>query len=338
VKSSKRLIAAGVVVLVVFVAFAALALAKKLDWLTVGHKLAEASPSQVALMGVSWIAALFVRPFRLLILIRAMAPEVKRRYFPVWCADLIAMGINSLIPMRAGDMAMALVLRQGLGLRTPRGFSAVLVDRFFDLLTVAAIFLACLSVAPSVAPWAGNLMVTKPIAFGAVAFGLWLVIRLRSVWQTMIDRTLAHFTPDRRKKWGGPIKDLFEGLAVIKHPGVMAPVVGLSVIFWALVATSYWFGARAVWPDAPFAAGAFTAGAVALSVIVPAPPAGVGMFHAVTVVALSLFNIPIEAALACAIICHAFQLVSVLVLAATALFAQGMSLRSLAELKRTRSG
>jgi uncharacterized membrane protein YbhN (UPF0104 family) len=167
-----------------------------------------------------------------------------------------------------------------------------------------------------------------------VALGLWLVIRLRALWLGLLDKALARFAPGRRQTWGARIHDLFDGLVVVNHLDVTVPVLGLSLVLWGVVATSYWFGARAVWPDAPFAAGAFTAGAIALSFAMPTPPGGVGVFHAVAVVALSLYGVPVESALACAIICHAFQLGSVMVLAAIALVAQGMNIQSLIELRK----
>jgi uncharacterized membrane protein YbhN (UPF0104 family) len=101
------------------------------------------------------------------------------------------------------------------------------------------------------------------------------------------------------------------------------------VIMWGLTATSYWLGVKAVWPTAPFAAGGFAAAAVALSFALPATPGGVGVFHAVAVLALSLYGVPMEAALAAAIVCHALQLTSVLLLAGVALASQGITVKSL---------
>ena len=327
---SRNLLIANLLALIVFAGFATWA-ALKLDWRMVGHNLAGASFPQLMGMGVAWLAALFIRPVRLMILIRAMAPEVERRYWPVWSADLIAMAMNSLIPLRAGDMAMALVLRQGLGLRTARGFSAMMVDRFFDLLTVVALFVSALSVAPSVAPWAANLTTTLPIGLVLLAIFLWLVIRFRKPFLSVVDRLLANVGQARGRRWSERFHDLFDGLAVVMRPGLIVPLLGLSVVLWGATAVSYWFGATSVWPTTPVAAGAFVAGAVALGFVIPSPPAAVGVFHAITVLALSMFNVPAESALACAIICHAFQLGSVLILAAFALLTQGVSVRSLSE-------
>lgn len=304
----------------------------KLDWHEVGRSLSKASLAEVAAMGLAWMCALFIRPIRLMLLIRAISPEVQCRYWPVWSADLIAMAMNSIIPLRAGDMAMALVLRQSLGLRAARGFSAVLLDRFFDLLIVGLIFVVALSAAPTVAPWAVNLLTALPIGLAALAASLWLVIHLRTTSLALLDGVLLAVSPKVRQKWGERVHDFFDGLVVINRPAVIVPVALLSVTLWGATATSYWFGARAVWPDAPFAAGALTAAAIALSAALPTPPAGLGVFHAVGVLVLSLFNIPVESALACAIICHAFQVGAVLLLAFVALIAQGVSVRSLAAL------
>ncbi len=48
--------------------------------------------------------------------------------------------------------------------------------------------------------------------------------------------------------------------------------------------------------------------AVALSFVVPLGPGGLGAFEASTVLALSVFESPLEAALAFAVIAHVFQL------------------------------
>jgi hypothetical protein len=325
---------ANLVLLVFLIGLGAWAIAR-LDLHAVGVKLASASKLEIAGMALAWLASLFIRPLRLLLLIRATAPEVPRRYWAVWSADLIAMAVNSIIPVRAGDMTMAMVLRRFLGMSTASGFSIVFVDRFFDLATVIVLFVSALSVAPKVAPWAINLPVTLPAGLALLVGGVWLTVRLHKVWLRLLDRLLASMAVERRERWSGRVHDLFEGLLAINKPRVIASALAVSVVLWGMTALSYWLGILAVGSDVPAAAGAFVAGAVALSFVFPAAPGAIGVFHAVTVLALSLFNIPAEAALACAIICHAFQLASVLLLAGVALVSQGLSVRSLATLKES---
>jgi uncharacterized membrane protein YbhN (UPF0104 family) len=76
---------------------------------------------------------------------------------------------------------------------------------------------------------------------------------------------------------------------------------------------------------------------VALSFIVPLGPGGLGAFEAAAVVALSVFDVPLEAAIPFAVIAHAFQLGSALLLAMLAVTTQKVDYRSLlqaAEQKR----
>ena len=56
---------------------------------------------------------------------------------------------------------------------------------------------------------------------------------------------------------------------------------------------------------------------------------GLGAFEAAAVVALALFNVPLEAAIAFAVIAHAFQLGSALVLATLTVIMQKVDYRSL---------
>ncbi len=281
-------------------------------------------------MAVSWIVALLFRPLRLLVLVKAMMPEIRRRYWPLWSANVIAMATNSVIPMRAGDVMMAFVLRQSLGVSTARSSSLVVVDRFFDFATVIVIFVSALSAAPTVAPWAANVTITLLAALALLVGGLWLVIRMRGLWMTLLERMLSRMNVQKAERLKSIGHELLAGLAQIESLKVVGPVLLFSICLWAMTIVSFWFGIRAVWPEASVMAAALAVGAVALSFAVPVAPGGFGVFHGAVVLALSLFGIPVEPALAFAIVAHAFQIGSVLVFGMIAMIWQGISIRSLA--------
>ncbi len=110
---------------------------------------------------------------------------------------------------------------------------------------------------------------------------------------------------------------------------VALPLLAISALIWALTALSYWLGLRAFIADPPLAAAAFNMSAVALSFAVPLGPGGLGAFEASSVLALSVFNIPLEVALAFAVIAHIFQLGCVLLFTALAALTGQIDLRSL---------
>ena len=303
--------------------------ATKLDWRLIGQQLAGASlPAELA-MALAWLAVLFIRPVRLLMLVRKMAPDINGGYWPIWSSNTIAMATNSILPLRAGDLTMAFVLRRSIGISAARAYSVVLVDRFFDFVTVIVIFVSMLSLAPTVASWAHELRVTLLAALVALAAGLWVIIALRAYWIALVDRLLSGLPPPRSERWRARVRDLFAGLEQIDSLGAVVPIALLSVGLWAMTAVSYWFGAIAVWPEVSAAAAAFAVAAVALSFIVPVAPGGVGVFHGAVVLSLALFKVPLAPALAFALVAHAFQLGSVLLLGALAIIRQGISVRSL---------
>ena len=120
--SRKSLVLSWLVPFVLFLGACGWA-AAQVDWSQVMRQLREASFPFVSAMGLAWIAALFLRPLRMMVLIGAMAPKTARRYWPIWSADMIAMAANSVIPMRAGDMMIAFLLRQSLN--APEGVVSV---------------------------------------------------------------------------------------------------------------------------------------------------------------------------------------------------------------------
>lgn len=300
-----------------------------IDWIAVGRSIEGASLEYELLMAASWFAILLVRPLRLMVLIGAMSPESPRHYGSVWSATLVAMGLNTIVPLRAGDIAMAFILRQNLGIRVPRAFSALIVDRFFDLATVMALFVGALSVAPIAATWTVGLVPAVLFALLCLAVGLWLVVHFRTIWLRLIHLALSSLAPARRTRWAGQADELFDGLARIEKTAVLVKVIALSIFIWLITTLSYWFGILATWPSASLEAAAFTASAAALVFVVPLTPTGVGVFHGACVLALSVFGIPFEPALAFAVVAHALQVSSVLVLAIAASFAQRLNLRTL---------
>lgn len=306
-----------------------------LDWELIGEAVAAVSLPGIAAMAVAWIAAIFTRPFRLKIIVHAIAPEITGRYWPTWSASIIAMATNSVVPMRAGDVTMAFLLHENLGIGMARAFSVILIDRFFDLMTVIVIFVAALSVAPTVAPWASNLTVALLSALVGLTTALWFTVRMRRIWILVFHRLLSPRLLKRSERWRAWVNDLVSGLAFINKPAVVCPVLLLSIGFWGAIVTSTWFGVNAVWPLVPFAGAAFATAVVALCFIVPVAPGGLGVFHAAVVLALSVFSVPTEPALAFALIAHAFQLTSVMVLAAIVLLCQRKSLRSLMAIRET---
>ncbi len=306
--------------------------AKHLDWGVIVLHLKSASVLLIIAMALVWTAGLFVRPVRMFILIRAMLPVPWRAYWTVWSADVIAMIANSIAPMRAGDAIIPFILRKDLGTRAANLFPLVLVDRFFDFATVIVILVSMLAAVPTVVPWANNVMIALIGGLILLMSGLWFSIHKRNVWVPFLDRIGRRSGADSECGWPRKVHDLIAGFAVIDSARVVAPALLLSVVFWVGTTLAYWLGAVALHAEISLTAAALAAAIVALSFVVPLP-GGIGVFHASWVLALSLYGIPAETALAIAIVVHAVLMASAFGVAFVALAMQRISLRSLKVLR-----
>jgi uncharacterized protein (TIRG00374 family) len=297
----------------------------KVNWHAIHDQLTNASLPYIVAMVAAYVVSLFVRPLRLWVLFLGAVPEVRPRYWPAFRADNIAMAINSIVPARAGEVAMAFSLRQSLGISTARSSSLVLVDRFLDFCTVVLIFVISFLMSPGGAAWAR--VSTTWLGGLVVIFVLGLIsaVRLRSLWLFLLGRALARLAPARASRWEGRIRDLFSVLSVLDDPRRMILLMALSAATWAIISLSFWLGLHSVWPDISPAAAAFAASAVTLSFLLPIAPAGIGLYQGAVVLALQLFGVNASPALTFAILAHALQVASILVLAGISLAWQGIS-------------
>ena len=100
------------------------------------------------------------------------------------------------------------------------------------------------------------------------------------------------------------------------------------MLIWGFVGLSYWEGLTAVVPGASPASAAFNMAAVTLSFVVPLGPAGLGSFEAASVLSLGVFGVPLEGAVAFAIIAHTMQFVCVILFAGLAVLTGQIDYRS----------
>jgi uncharacterized protein (TIRG00374 family) len=323
---------ARVVVRIVAAAIACVAfawVATRLDWRELGQRMAGASIGYLALMALAWIVAFLPRSWRLRYLIGSFGHVQKRDYRTIWTAMVFGMTVNSFAPMRAGDAVLAVFLRQKLGVSLHHGLAVIMVDWLCDFICVVVIFLGALPFAPVVAAWTDRAVVII-VSVLAIAFtGLWILKRFRALIVVLLDRVLSRILPRQREYLVKFANELLQNLSSISSWRIATPLGLVSALIWGLTAASYCFGLRAVYPEVTMAAGPFTAAAIALGFVVPLGPAGLGAFEAASVLALAVFGVPLEAAIAFAIIAHVFQLGVVLTFALMAVLTRRLDYRSL---------
>jgi uncharacterized membrane protein YbhN (UPF0104 family) len=297
-------------------------LALLVDWRAVGRELIEADAGDLALMLGIWFVWLSVRPLRMRALVRATGNGDSLSRNDAFGAHAVGMAVNNLLPMRAGEVAMIWILRRRASVPAGSGASAVVLDRFCDLLGALCVLALALLAMPE-RPEA--IERGLPVFVGALLAGiasLCVVVALRARLVGVAARLLP-------EKLVPPLGHLLDGLAVLGRPGVLLRVTLWTAAIWGLASMSFFFGVRAVWPGTTMVMGAFLLGVVALAFLVPAAPGGVGVFHAAAVFALAVFAVPAEAALAYALLTHALTFVAVFAVALIWVLSNGLDPRIL---------
>ena len=110
------------------------------------------------------------------------------------------------------------------------------------------------------------------------------------------------------------LEELLDGLAWMRHPGVLVRVAGLTIVLWTATTLMFYMGARSVgaWIEPGMAM--LTLVATNLSMVVPSVPGNVGIFHAAVVGTLTAFGIEQDRALAAAVVIHALSIATIIML------------------------
>lgn len=243
----------------------------------------------------------------------------------------IGIMINCLLPLRSGDLCMALLLGPHLPGGKSEALSRLFVDRLFDVLTVLALFTATLPLLSQAQ--------AQPLAASS---GLWLVglglfLIIGTAWAVCAFEPLALRTTRglagllRRDsvQWERRTSAALTGMRSMFQGYVLFLAGGLSLLTWALVALTFQTGMAALFPSPNLACAVLAMSLTVFGLIVVPTPAGIGTTHGAIIIGLGIFGIGTEQALAFALLYHAVTTTVALLLGAVSLWASGLSLGSL---------
>jgi uncharacterized protein (TIRG00374 family) len=245
--------------------------------------------------------------------------------------------LNNLFPLRAGEIGRAVFMGQASGLGPFRVLSTIVLERAFDLVAAAILLLS-----------------TLPLAFGQDWMRPVATITLVIVCSALIVLYLmarySGWVHDLVVKLGGrwaivnkfvvpQIDALLDGLSALTSLRSFATALLWVVVSWTLWQIIYYVMLVAIAPGAPFWWAVFTDAVLALGMAIPSAPAGLGVYEASAVAALSLLGISTTQALAYAIVMHFLQFANTAVFGFWGLALQGKSLTTLwSEINLSRSG
>lgn len=235
--------------------------------------------------------------------------------------------VNTVMPFRLGDLTRVMLVGRRYALSGSLVFGAVALERGLDLLMVvilAATLLPMVAFPPLVT--AGLLSLSFITLIGLLAL-LTLAYRGERI------HTVARRLPrplQRMVEQGAQIIVRFGwGLRTLRDGKKLARVLAISALGWVLaaVATVAWVHAFRL--PAPWFAGMFVLAVVNLGSAIPSSPGGIGIYHYLAVLALSVWVPDKSSALGYAIATHAVGVTISLVLGGWAMLREGLTFRTL---------
>ncbi len=218
-------------------------------------------------------------------------------------AMMIGYLYNNILPARAGEAARVVVLTQRSDSAPVEIVGTVVLERLYDVLAILLIFFAAEPWLPHVS-WFGAaavaaLVLALLIAAAATVLAVFGDRPLRLLLKPL--RRLSLFSGERLER---TIAELVHGLSGLRHARLALEASMWTIAAWIFTALCSYLVSLAFHLHLPLACGVLIAVAVGLGMILPSPPAAVGVFEGAALIALSAYGIPHSSALPYAVVLH----------------------------------
>lgn len=230
--------------------------------------------------------------------------ETRPPLAPVLSAMLIGQFFNNILPARAGEAARVVALNQSSRTSRAETIGTVVVERQIDVLSVLVLLFVLV-------PWLPHVTWIRSAAVLAIALAAGLLAAIVLVgylssrpaaWPLrLLDR--ISFIPAGRARRA--VAHGMKGMAALVHPRLAAGALLWTLSSWGVFGLSAWFVMRGFGLGLSPVAGLLVMITTALAMILPSPPAAVGVFEAAALLALRAYHVPGAQALSYALVLHA---------------------------------
>ena len=297
----RALIVAAALIVGVFVWLAVRTIDLELTWQALREAEAVWVVPSLALLALS-------APLRALRWWAVFAPGRRPPLKAATKALLIGLFFNSILPFRAGEAARLVYLARRTGVSRAETLATIAVERVFDVLALVLILFVSLPFLPEVTWLQAAVWLALVLGVGlGLAVGVLFVFGDRALRALLWPLRWLPFLSVERLEWAP--RNLGSGLAALRSLEVAGAGAVLTILSWLVLATSTWALMPAFDLDLGFEAASLVLVAVGLAMIVPSPPAALGVFEGAVVVALVAFDVDASVALSYALVLHAVNFV-----------------------------
>ena len=256
-------------------------------------------------------------------------PQTDLRFGNVFGSMNAGYLVNTVQPLRLGEVVRAVMLGRLERVRTAHALSTVVVERVLDMLTTIVVLGLLIPFVPLPEDSTLPLIVGTALAVGALI--VMIVAGANPELTHRLARLLTGFLPAR---WADRIHHLLDsfldGFKVLSNVRVAAQVVGLSALTWLTIAAGMECMLLAFHLELPLTAPLFVLALISLSFIVPSSPGHLGVFQFVAVEALAIgFAVDRTEALSFALVTNLVSFAPPALLGAWFVWRSGLSLGKL---------
>lgn len=255
-----------------------------------------------------------------------------RDLFP---AVVLGYFINSLIPIRVGEVARAALVSKRSGVNIFSGLSSIAAEKVLDVLSVICLASAPLLLSPrglelppQLLAFAQALSAISAIALLAIPFA----VRRRGFFQRLLQGLVARL-PRIGRRIAPAMESMIDGLSGMASPSSLSSAIALSFAIWALYALVGAAFLRAYGLGLPLSLSLLGMMVFTLSFALPAPPGYAGTFEFYWLLAFVPLGVGADEALAIGFAFHVFSLVLISALGSMVASWAGVSVVDLASLK-----
>lgn len=249
-------------------------------------------------------------------------------WLPVFHIQNVGYMLNMMLPLRAGDMARAVLIGNVPPATLAGGISTMVVERLLDMLFIVTLLPFTLAAAEGLPTW----MRDGAQAFGVVAI-LGILILIVAANQRPFAHRIATLIFDRlpfldTAAWTRRVDELLIGLNSLTRFKDGAVLIILSIVVWLPILFAYHVGLLAVGLALPPAFVGFVVCAAALSVALPSSPGQIGVFHAGVIAALQFLGQPEGPSASFAFVYHAVNTATLVIMGLVGLSSIGATFRN----------
>jgi uncharacterized protein (TIRG00374 family) len=297
----------------------------QVDLSEIGMALREAQPGWIVAAAPIYLLGLWLRAWRWQLVLR---PTLSISTGDAFSMMMVGFAANNLLPVRAGEVVRAGMLRQAHGVGWTVGFGTIIVERVLDGLVLTTFLAVTIALAGGTALLTSLALLATAIGLGGTVVLAALAWRLEASMR-LVTRLLrfapARFRPRLRAWTGGFIS----GMTTLRGFRAWSVVTLATTLSWVAEAVGYWFVGLAFGLNVPALVYAGALGAANLALAVPATAGGVGPYEFFTREVVVAHGATVAAGTAYAFALHALIVAPLIMIGLLVLWRRRLGLHAL---------